>query len=90
METACVLKEKLSQAEQIRRLEQVTADEDKYFSGVLGSPVTFAARWGVALSKRYRTKASKPSAPAAPSKNVRSLSREAAQTEPPRAKTRAR
>ena len=83
-----MLKEKLSQAEQIRRLEQVTADEDKYFTGVLGSPVTFAARWGVALSKRYRTKASKPAA--ASSTDVRSPSREAAVTAPARLKSRAR
>lgn len=38
----------------IRRLKEVTADEDKYFPGVLGSPVTFAARWGLPLSKGYR------------------------------------
>ena len=46
-------KEKLTRAEQIRRLREATADEDKYFPGVLGNPVAFAARWGVPLSKRY-------------------------------------
>jgi small subunit ribosomal protein S8 len=48
-------KEKLTKAEQIRRLREVTADEDKYFSGVLGNPVAFAARWGVPLSKPYHS-----------------------------------
>ena len=38
----------------IRRLKEVTADEDKYFPGVLGNPVTYAARWGLPLSKSYR------------------------------------
>ena len=58
-----VMKKKPSQAEQIRRLKQVIADEDKYFPGVLGNPVTFAARWGVALSKRHRSKANNTSPP---------------------------
>jgi small subunit ribosomal protein S8 len=48
-------KEKLTKAEQIRRLREVTADEDKYFTGVLGNPVALAARWGVPLSKRYHS-----------------------------------
>jgi hypothetical protein len=48
------MKAKVSEAEMIRRLKEVTADEDKYFPGVLGSPVTFAARWGLPLSKGYR------------------------------------
>lgn len=48
------MKEKVSQAEMIRRLKEVAADEDKYFPGVLGNPVTFAARWGLPLSKGYR------------------------------------
>ena len=48
------MKEKISQAEMIRRLKEVTADEDKYFPGVLGNPVTFAGRWGLSLSKGYR------------------------------------
>jgi len=46
-------KEKLTKAEQIRRLREVTADEDKYFTGVLGNPVALAARWGVPLSESY-------------------------------------
>jgi hypothetical protein len=48
------MKEKVSEAEMIRRLKEVTADEDKYFPGVLGNPVTFAGRWGLPLSKSYR------------------------------------
>ena len=38
----------------IRRLKEATADEDKYFPGVLGNPVTFAGRWGLPLTKGYR------------------------------------
>jgi small subunit ribosomal protein S10 len=57
-----MLKDKASQAEQIRRLEEVTADEDDYFQGVLGNPVTFAARWGLPLSKQYRDSQGKNSA----------------------------
>jgi hypothetical protein len=48
------MKENVSEAEMIRRLKEVTADEDKYFPGVLGNPVTFAGRWGLPLSKGYR------------------------------------
>jgi hypothetical protein len=48
------MNEKVSEAEMIRRLKEVTADEDKYFPGVLGNPVTFAGRWGLPLSKGYR------------------------------------
>src|SRR5437667_9576029 len=48
------MKEKVSEAEMIRNLKEVTADEDKYFPGVLGNPVTYAARWGLPLSKGYR------------------------------------
>jgi len=48
------MKEKVSEVEMIRRLKEVTADEDKYFPGVLGNPVTYAARWGLPLSKSYR------------------------------------
>src|SRR5438105_3823261 len=43
------MKEKISEAEMARRLKKGTADEDKYFPGVLGNPVTFAARWGLPL-----------------------------------------
>jgi len=45
--------EKVSEEEMIRRLKEFTADED-YFPGVLGNPVTVAARWGLPLSKSYR------------------------------------
>jgi hypothetical protein len=48
------MKEKVTELEMIRRLKEVTADEDKYFPGVLGNPVTFAGRWGLPLSKSYR------------------------------------
>jgi len=48
------MKEKVSEAEMIRRLKEVAADEEKYFPGVLGNPVTFAGRWGLTLSKGYR------------------------------------
>ena len=47
------MKRKVSEAEMIRRLKKGTADEDKYFPGVLGNPVTFAARWGLPLSRSY-------------------------------------
>jgi len=51
--TLDAMKEKVSEAEMIRRLKEVTADEDKYFPGVLGNPVTFAGRWGLSRSKSY-------------------------------------
>jgi hypothetical protein len=38
--------------EEIARFEAATACED-YFPGVLGNPVTFAARWGLPLSRSY-------------------------------------
>jgi len=47
------MRRKVSEAEMIRRLKKGTADEDKYFPGVLGKPVTFATRWGLPLSKSY-------------------------------------
>jgi hypothetical protein len=46
------MKQALSKAEIVRRLEKGTEAED-YFPGVLGNPVTFAARWGLPLSKGY-------------------------------------
>lgn len=46
------MKAALSKAEIIRRLKKATEAED-YFPGVLGNPVTFAARWGLPLSKGY-------------------------------------
>jgi hypothetical protein len=36
----------------VRKLKKLYAAED-YFPGVLGNPVTFAARWGLPLSKDY-------------------------------------
>ena len=47
---------KTSRAEQVRRLKLAVAGEEKYFPGVLGSPVTFAARWGLSLSNHQRSK----------------------------------
>lgn len=46
------MKAALSKAEIVRRLEKATEAED-LFPGVLGNPVTFAARWGLPLSKSY-------------------------------------
>ena len=42
----------MSKAEMVRKLKKTYACED-YFPGVLGNPVTFAARWGLPLSKNY-------------------------------------
>jgi len=46
------MKAVLSKTEIVRRLEKATEAED-LFPGVLGNPVTFAARWGLPLSKSY-------------------------------------
>lgn len=46
------MKSALTKAEIIRGLEKATEAED-LFPGVLGNPVTFAARWGLPLSKSY-------------------------------------
>ena len=43
---------KKTKAQIVKDLEQAYACED-YFPGVLGNPVTFAARWGLPLSKSY-------------------------------------
>ena len=42
----------MTKAEMVRKLEKAYACED-YFPGVLGNPVTFAARWGLLLSEGY-------------------------------------
>lgn len=42
----------MTKAEMVKKLERAYACED-YFPGVLGNPVTFAARWGLPLSKSY-------------------------------------
>lgn len=42
----------MTKAERVKKLEGAYACED-YFPGVLGNPVTFAARWGLPLSKGY-------------------------------------
>ncbi len=46
------MKKVLSKAEMVRRIEKASEAED-LFPGVLGNPVTFAARWGLPLSKSY-------------------------------------
>jgi hypothetical protein len=46
-------KKNLTEAEIVKKLERAYACED-YFPGFLGNPVTFAARWGLPLSKSYR------------------------------------
>jgi len=47
-----VKKRTVSKEEMVRTLKEATACED-YFPGVLGNPITFAARWGLPLSKSY-------------------------------------
>jgi hypothetical protein len=47
------MRDQAAQQELIRHLREVAADEIKYFPGVLGNPVTYAARWGLPLSKSY-------------------------------------
>lgn len=42
----------MTKAEMVKKLERAYACED-YFPGVLGNPVTFAARYGLPLSKSY-------------------------------------
>ena len=42
----------MTKEEMVKKLEKAYACED-YFPGVLGNPVTFAARWGLPLSESY-------------------------------------
>lgn len=42
----------MTKAELVKKLEKAYEAED-LFPGVLGNPVTFAARWGLPLSKGY-------------------------------------
>ena len=42
----------MKKEEMIKRLEKA-CEADDLFPGVLGNPVTFAARWGLPLSKSY-------------------------------------
>ena len=42
----------MTKAERVKKLEKAYEAED-LFPGVLGNPVTFAARWGLPLSKSY-------------------------------------
>jgi len=45
----------MSEAEMVRRIEKASEAEDVLpgVLGMLGNPVTFAARWGLPLSKSY-------------------------------------
>ena len=45
-------KKVVTKEEMVRRLKEAYACEE-YFPGFLGNPVTFAARWGLPLSKSY-------------------------------------
>ena len=49
------MKKVLSKAEIVRRIEKASEAEDLFpgILGMLGNPVTFAARWGLPLSKGY-------------------------------------
>jgi len=42
----------MTKEEMVKRLKE-GCEAEPYFPGVLGSPVTFAARWGLPLSKSY-------------------------------------
>jgi len=42
----------MTKEEMVKRLEKA-CEADDLFPGVLGNPVTFAARWGLSLSKTY-------------------------------------
>ena len=42
----------MTKQEMVKRLKEGCIAEE-YFPGVLGNPVTFAARWGLPLSKSY-------------------------------------
>jgi hypothetical protein len=49
------MKKVLSKAEIVRRIEEASEAEVLFpgILGMLGNPVTFAARWGLPLSKSY-------------------------------------
>ena len=42
----------MTKEEMVRRLKK-GCEAEGYFPGVLGDPVTFAARWGLPLSRSY-------------------------------------
>ena len=42
----------MTKEEMVKRIKE-GCEAEKYFPGVLGNPVTFAARWGLPLSKGY-------------------------------------
>jgi hypothetical protein len=43
---------RMTKEEMVKRLKE-GCEAEPYFPGVLGNPVTFAARWGLPLSKTY-------------------------------------
>jgi hypothetical protein len=45
-------KKLVTKEEMVKKLKEAYACEE-YFPGVLGNPVTFAARWGLPLSESY-------------------------------------
>ena len=44
----------MTKEEMVKRIRE-GCDAEEYFPGVLGNPVTFAARWGLPVSKSYLT-----------------------------------
>ena len=44
----------MTKEEMVKRIKE-GCEAEEYFPGVLGNPVTFAARWGLPLSKSYLT-----------------------------------
>jgi hypothetical protein len=42
----------MTKEEMVKRLKE-GCEAEPYFPGVLGNPVTFAARWGLPLSRSY-------------------------------------
>ena len=60
------MKKVLSKAEMVRRIEKASEAEELFpgILGMLGNPVTFAARWGLPLSKSYLKHVRKPGAKA--------------------------
>ena len=44
----------MTKEEMVKRLKE-GCEAEPYFPGVLGNPVSFAARWGLPLSRSYMT-----------------------------------
>ena len=68
----------MSKEEIVKRIKEGCKAEE-YFPGVLGNPVTFAARWGLPLSRSYLAHLAKSRSNGARSKPARRRSREAAE-----------